>query len=79
MDKNVVVYSSPTCPFCTQVKDLLTENNIQFEERNVLENEMYQKELIEKTGKSHIPVTFIDETVITGYDEEALKEKLGIK
>jgi len=78
MDKKVEVYSSPTCPFCTQVKDFLKENNIDFKEINILEKEENRAELTERSGQAHIPVTFVDEEMIIGFDEDALKKALGL-
>jgi len=35
----VTVYSTPTCPWCVKAKEFLKANNIEFEEKNVAEDE----------------------------------------
>ena len=32
---DVVVYTTPTCPYCRQAKDFLTQNGVKFVERDV--------------------------------------------
>ena len=78
MEKNIEVFTSPTCPYCVALKDFLTENNIEYKERNITEDEKAREELVEKSGQMHIPVTFIDDKVIVGFDEDELKKELNI-
>jgi len=35
MDKKVMVYSTPTCPFCVKTKQFLKDNDIEFEDIDV--------------------------------------------
>ena len=74
----VTVYSTPVCPWCNKVKDFLKENNIEFEEKNVAEDEAARNEMVEKSGQMGVPVTDIDRETIVGFDEEALRKKLKI-
>lgn len=75
----VKVYSTPTCPWCTKTKEFLKEHKIDFENINVAEDEKARNEMIKKSGQMGVPVTDIDGTIITGFDQEALKKKLNIK
>ncbi|HID72345.1 TPA: glutaredoxin family protein [Candidatus Micrarchaeota archaeon] len=79
MTKKVVVYSSNFCPWCDKVKEFLKENNVEFEERNVQENQEYAKEMQEKTGQLGVPVIDVDGKIIIGFNVPALKEALGLK
>ena len=36
----VIVYSTEACPWCHRVKDFLNENNIEFENKDVGEDEV---------------------------------------
>jgi len=36
VDKKVKIYSTPTCPFCMMAKKFLKENNIDFEDIDVI-------------------------------------------
>lgn len=78
MNKKVEIYSSQTCPFCQQAKEFFKDNNIEFTEHDVMSDPEKQKELMERSGQTHIPVIFIDDEKVVGFDEEKLKEMLEI-
>lgn len=75
MDKKVVVYTSNTCGYCHMVKDYLNENSIEFDERNVSTDAAARKELMSK-GFMGVPVVYIDDEVIQGFDKAKLDELL---
>ena len=74
----VVVYTSPTCTYCYVVKIFLKKNNIKFEEIDISEDVESGKRLEEKTGVETVPVTFVGEKFVVGYDKKKLKEVLGL-
>ncbi len=43
--ENVIVYTSNNCPHCKQVKGFLSEQGIEFEERNIEQNEEYAQQV----------------------------------
>ena len=43
----VTVYSTPVCPWCHKAKDFLKENNVEFEDKNVAEDEAARNEMLE--------------------------------
>ena len=77
-EKNVVIYSTPTCHFCHQVKEFLTENNIEFTDYNVAEDQEKRQEMIQRTGQLGVPVTVIGNEIIIGFNKEKLSELLSI-
>lgn len=78
MKYTVIIYTSPTCHYCTKVKDFLRENNITFTERDVLSDDDAREEAMQKSGQVGVPVTTIDNDVIVGFDKRALSKKLDI-
>lgn len=75
----VEVYSAVWCPWCTRVKEFLTQNKVAFVEKNVDADEKYAEELVDKSGQRGIPVTVVDDKgVIVGFDVPALKKALGL-
>jgi glutaredoxin-like YruB-family protein len=78
MPKRVVIYTTPTCPFCTMAKAYLKSLNIQYEEVNVAENPSAAMELVEKSGQMGVPVIDIDGQIIVGFDREAINRALGL-
>jgi len=75
--EKVVVYSSDTCPYCVAAKDFLTENNVEFEEKNVTTDTEARNELIEK-GYRGVPVIIVGEEQIVGFDKERLTSLLDL-
>lgn len=75
MDKKVTVFTSNTCGYCHMAKDYLNENNIEFEERNVSTDADARKELMSK-GFMGVPVIYVGEEVIQGFDKGRLEELL---
>ena len=65
----VTVYSTPTCPYCVQLKNYLTEKGVVFEEKNVAEDAAARDEMVEKSGQLGVPVSVIDEEVVIGFDQ----------
>ncbi len=79
MAKNIVVYSTSTCPFCFMVKDFLKENKIKFKEIDVGKDRKAAIEMVNKSGQTGVPVTDIDGTIIVGFDRDAIKKALKNK
>jgi len=73
-----IVYSAESCPWCRVAKDFLRENNIEFEAKNVAEDEAARAELIQKSGQLGIPVLDIDGTIIVGFDQQAIRKALNL-
>jgi len=71
---DVIVYTSPTCPYCTMVKEFLSQRGISFEERDVSRNSSYAQELVSNTGQMGVPVTIIDGQVVVGFDRGRLEQ-----
>jgi len=75
---NVIVYSTPTCPFCKQVKTFLEDHAVSYEDVDVSASQEKAEEMIQKTGQMGVPVVVIGEEMIIGFDEEKLKGLLKI-
>jgi glutaredoxin len=61
--------------FCGKVKEFLSQNKINFTERNVVADENALEEL-QKLGYMTTPVTVIDDEVVVGFDREKLEKLL---
>jgi len=79
MKNKIIIYSTPTCPYCYKVKDWLKEHNLDFEDINVAENHEAAKDMIEKSGQRGVPVIDINGKIVIGFDIDKLKELLKIK
>ncbi len=78
-NKKVTIYSTPTCHYCHMAKDFFSENNIPFEDYNVQTDLAKRREMIDKSGQMGVPVIYIDNQLILGFDEDKLREILEVK
>ena len=76
---NIIIYSTPTCPYCQQVKEFLDQNKIKYKDIDVSTDEKAAKEMIEKSKQMGVPVIDIDGQIIIGFDEKKLRKILKIK
>jgi glutaredoxin len=63
--------------FCGKVKEFLSQNKIEFTDRNVAADETALQEL-EKLGYMTTPVTLIDGEVVVGFDVPKLRSLLQL-
>ena len=77
-DKQVVIYSTPTCHFCHMVKEYLTEKQIPFTDYNVMEDIEKRQEMVERSGQMGVPVIFIGDEMVIGFDKPRIDALLGI-
>ncbi len=76
---NVIVYSTPTCPYCHKAKEFLQENKVDYKDVDVSSDHDAAQEMIEKSGQMGVPVLDISGTIIIGFDKEAIKKALKLK
>jgi glutaredoxin-like YruB-family protein len=74
----VNVYSTPSCPWCSRVKQFLEEHGIDYEDYDVAQDPAKAEEMIQKTGQMGVPVTDIDGEMVIGFDQARLQELLGL-
>ena len=78
MDKKVTIYSTPTCHFCQMTKDFFKEKSIGYTEFNVASDLEKRQEMIQKSGQMGVPVIFIGDEMIIGFDKERIATSLGV-
>ncbi|MFA5744978.1 MAG: glutaredoxin domain-containing protein [Candidatus Paceibacterota bacterium] len=78
MDKTVTIYSTPTCHFCVIAKDFLKEKGITYTEFDVASDLEKRQEMINRSGQMGVPVIFVGDEMIIGFDKERLVTSLGI-
>jgi glutaredoxin-like YruB-family protein len=74
-DKKVVIYSTPTCPYCKRAKEYLSRKGISYTDINVAQDKEKAKEMTQKSGQMSVPVIIIDDEIVVGFNQ-ALLDKL---
>lgn len=76
--RNVTVYTTPTCSWCTTIKRHLQENGVQYREVNVAADQKAAEEMVRKSGQQGVPQTEINGQIIVGFDKVRINSLLGI-
>ena len=76
-DKKVVIYSTPTCPYCKRAKDYLSQKGIAYTDINVAQDREKANEMIQKSGQMGVPVIVIDNDIVVGFDQATLDKLLS--
>lgn len=77
--KEVLIYSTPVCVYCKMAKDFFNTHGVKYTEISVAGDKEKLAEMIDKSGQRGVPVIQIGEEIVIGFDEEVIKQALGIK
>lgn len=77
MSVPVTIYTTPTCPYCTRAKQLLTNKGVDFTEISMYDVSSEDRQaLAQKTNNYRtVPQIFIGERFIGGSDDLAKLER----
>ncbi|HYH04083.1 MAG TPA: glutaredoxin family protein [Bacillota bacterium] len=72
--EEVIVYTTPTCPWCTKVKGYLNEKGIQYREVDVATDGDAARKMVEVTGQRSVPVIAKGEQYVIGFNPEQIDQ-----
>ncbi|MBV4487691.1 glutaredoxin 3 [Pseudomonas sp. SWRI153] len=75
--KDVVVYSSDYCPYCSRAKSLLVSKGVAFEEIKVDGKPQLRAEMTKKAGRTSVPQIWIGSQHVGGCDDLFALERAG--
>ena len=67
--KDVIIYTTKTCPYCYKAKRLLKRLDIPYQEVSVDFNSKLRAEMATKARKTSVPQIWFDEEHIGGCDD----------
>lgn len=79
MQKQVTIYSTPTCHFCEMAKEFFAEKGIEYTGYDVSTDAQKREEMIQLTGQLGVPVIVIGDEMMVGFDRAKIAAKLGIE
>jgi len=74
---SVVVYTTPTCGFCHQVKAYLKQRGVPFTEYDVSRDPQAAAEMVRLSGQRGVPVVLIDGQVVVGFNRPLIDQLLA--
>lgn len=75
--ENLVIYTTPTCGYCTAAKAHMGRRGIPYIERDVTTSESYEREFRQKGGRG-VPLIVAGSRTLSGYSAESLEELLKV-
>jgi glutaredoxin 3 len=72
----VVVYTTPTCGYCHQVKQYLAGRGIPYKEVDVAADPRAAAEMVNLSGQRGVPVVLIDGQVVVGFNQPRIEQLL---
>ena len=76
--KKIIVFSTPTCPYCVMAKNYLKSKNVDFTEVDLTKQQDQIQKMIDKSGQTGVPQIWIGDKVIMGFDKLTINTELGI-
>jgi glutaredoxin-like YruB-family protein len=73
---SVVVYTTPTCGFCHQVKAYLYQRGVPFTEHDVSRDPQAAAKMVQLSGQRGVPVVLIDGQVVVGFNRPLIDRLL---
>jgi glutaredoxin-like YruB-family protein len=77
--KSVTVYTTPSCPWCTTLKNYLRKNGVRFTDIDVSRDQQAAQDMVRRSGQQGVPQTDINGQMIIGFDQKKLNQLLEIK
>jgi glutaredoxin 3 len=77
--RKIIVYSTPTCHYCTMAKNYFTKMGVQYEDINVGMDRVAAQEMVKKSGQMGVPVVDIDGQIVVGFQPEVFERLINSK
>lgn len=79
MDKpKVTIYTTPTCQYCDAAKKYLNRHGVEYDEKDVSEDEQAREEMVDKSHQLGVPVIIVENHVFVGFNKKEVGKALGI-
>jgi len=77
--KRVIIFTTPTCTYCKQVKRYLIEKKVRFKEVDISHNTKAAQDMMRKSGQQGVPQLWINNRPIVGFDRPKIDKMLNLK
>lgn len=75
--KSVVLFTSPSCIWCTRAKNFFKKNNIKFRAIDITKDKRAARDCM-NNGCRGVPVVLIGTQWICGFDQAKIERALGL-
>lgn len=75
--KPVVIFTTSTCPFCKQARELLAREGVDYRDYTI-DQSPQAKQQFQSLGGEGVPLLFIGDRRIMGFREETIRESIRL-
>ena len=72
------MYTAPWCGVCRRAEAFFQREGVRFTAKDIEADDRYKRELIQKTGRSAVPVIEIGEQRMIGFDRRRIERILSL-
>lgn len=66
---DIVVYTTPVCPYCVRAKQLLARKGATYREIDVSRDDALRQDVMQRSGRRTVPQIWIGERHVGGFDD----------
>ena len=77
--KRVIIFTTPTCTYCTAAKRYLRQHQVKFREVDISRDPAAARDVMRRTGSMGVPVLDIGGKIVRGFDKPQINALLEIK
>ena len=77
MEKQVTVYSTPSCGYCHKAKEFFQAKGVEYKEIDVSQDHAAAQAMVEKSGQMGVPVIEIADSIVVGFNQPVIEELLN--
>ncbi len=74
----IKIYTTPSCVYCKMAKEYFAKNNLAYEEVDVVKDEKFLKEMVQKSHQMGVPVIDINGEIFVGFNRPAIAKALNL-
>ena len=75
--KEVVIYTTLSCPFCLRAKSFLENKKVSYKEISVDRDRVKRQEMIQKSKRLTVPQIWVGNIHVGGWDELSALDRAG--
>lgn len=79
LQPKVIMFTTPTCSYCTTAKRYLKEHKIRFKEVDVSKDQKAAIDMQRRAGTTGVPVILVNNRPIVGFDKAKINRMLNLK
>ncbi len=74
----IIVFTTPTCPYCHMTKSYLKEKHIEYKEIDVSRDQAWATKMVQKSGQMGVPQLWINGQTVVGFNKPQIDILLNL-